>query len=115
MRQNGVAQRPLFGEENAAVRVMGARQSINMDPDKTIYMDYNATTPTRDEVREFADRMTARCYGNPSSAHLPGRSSRELLEDARRKVAESIGADAGEICFVNGGSESDNLAIKGVA
>ncbi len=100
---------------SAAVRVTGGRRSVNMDPEQTIYMDYNATTPTRVEVLEFANRIAAKCYGNPSSAHLPGRSSRELLEEARRKVAESIGAYAGEICFANGGSESDNLAIKGVA
>jgi cysteine desulfurase len=82
---------------------------------QTVYLDYNATTPTRDEVLEFMNRVAPRCYGNPSSAHLPGRTSRECLEEARRKVAESIGADTSEICFTNGGSESDNLAIKGVA
>jgi cysteine desulfurase len=86
-----------------------------MDPEQIIYMDYNATTPTREEVLGFMSRVAPRCYGNPSSAHLPGRLSKDLLEEARHKVAESIGAEAGEIRFTNGGSESDNLAIKGLA
>lgn len=86
-----------------------------MDNLQTIYMDYNATTPIRDEVLDLMVKVARECYGNPSSVHLPGRMSKACLEDARRKVAESIGAEADEICFTNGGSESDNLAIKGVA
>lgn len=78
-------------------------------------MDYNATTPVRDEVIELMVRVTRECYGNPSSIHLAGRMSKACIEDARRKVAEAIGASAEEICFTNGGSESDNLAIKGAA
>lgn len=81
----------------------------------TIYMDYNATTPVREEVIELMARVTRECYGNPSSIHLAGRMSKACIQDARRKVAEAIGADADEICFTNGGSESDNLAIKGAA
>lgn len=80
-----------------------------------IYMDYNATTPVREEVIELMNRVTRECYGNPSSVHLPGRMARACIEDARRKVAEAIGASAEEICFTNGGSESDNLGIKGFA
>ena len=86
-----------------------------MDVLETIYMDYNATTPIREEVMELMSKVARECYGNPSSVHLPGRISKACLEDARRKVAESIEADSGEICFTNGGSESGNLAIKGVA
>ena len=86
-----------------------------MDPLQTIYMDYNATTPIRDEVLTMMNEVARQCYGNPSSVHLPGRMSKACLEEARRKVAESLGADPSEICFTNGGSESDNLAIKGVA
>lgn len=78
-------------------------------------MDYNATTPVREEVLEVMLRVSRECYGNPSSAHLPGRMSKSCLEDSRRKVAESLGADASEIVFTNGGSESANLAIKGLA
>jgi cysteine desulfurase len=78
-------------------------------------MDYNATTPVREEVVDVMVRVTRECYGNPSSIHLPGRMSKACIEDARRKVADAIGAGADEICFTNGGSESDNLAIKGAA
>jgi len=86
-----------------------------MDPLGTIYMDYNATTPIREEVLALMNEVAQQCYGNPSSVHLPGRMSKACLDDARRKVAESVGADPSEVCFTNGGSESDNLAIKGVA
>jgi cysteine desulfurase len=86
-----------------------------MDGLDTIYMDYNATTPIRDEVLDVMVKVARTCYGNPSSVHLPGRMSKACLEEARRQVAESIGADTEEICFTNGGSESDNLAIKGAA
>ncbi len=82
---------------------------------ETIYMDYNATTPIREEVFERMVRVSRECYGNPSSGHLPGRMSKSCLEGARLLVAESLGADASEIVFTSGGSESDNLAIKGIA
>lgn len=82
---------------------------------ETIYMDYNATTPVREEVLELMARVTRECYGNPSSVHLPGRMSRACIEDARRKVAASLNASQEEIFFTSGGSEGDNLAVKGIA
>lgn len=78
-------------------------------------MDYNATTPVREEVLELMNRVTRECFGNPSSVHLPGRMAKACLEDARRKVATSIDAKPEEVFFTSGGSESDNLAIKGTA
>jgi cysteine desulfurase len=81
---------------------------------ETIYMDYNASTPIRDEVLEVMFKVGREYYGNPSSAHVLGRMSKACIEDARRKVAESLGADVDEICFTTGGSEGDNLAIKGM-
>jgi cysteine desulfurase len=78
-------------------------------------MDYNASTPLREEVVELMGRVTRECYGNPSSAHIAGRMSKACIEAARRKVAEAIGSNVDEICFTSGGSESDNLAIKGAA
>ncbi len=78
-------------------------------------MDYNATTPIREEVLDVMAKVARECYGNPSSAHVLGRISKACIEDARRKVAASIGANPEEICFTAGGSDSDNLAIKGLA
>jgi cysteine desulfurase len=78
-------------------------------------MDYNATTPVREEVgREFA-RIVRDCFGNPSSLHLPGRKAKMLMDSSREKVAEAVGARRTEIVFTSGGSESVNLAIKGAA
>lgn len=78
-------------------------------------MDYNATTPAHKEVLTLLSRIATECYGNPSSSHILGRMSRACIDDARRKVALSLGCDDDEICFTAGGSESNSLAIKGVA
>jgi len=80
-----------------------------------IYMDYNATTPVREEVLEKLSSVIGDGYANPSSVHLAGRRAKLHLDEAREKVAASLGARASEIVFTGGGSESDNLAIKGVA
>lgn len=80
-----------------------------------IYMDYNATTPVREEVRDVFERAVREHFGNPSSLHLPGRKARNLLDSSREKVAAAIGARRAEIIFTSGGSESINLAIKGAA
>jgi len=82
---------------------------------EAIYMDYNATTPVHKNVMELANRVTLECIGNPSSLHILGRMSRACIDDARRKIAVSLGCDADEICFTTGGSEGNNLAIKGAA
>ena len=78
-------------------------------------MDYNATTPAHKEVLTLLSRIATECYGNPSSSHILGRMSRACIDDARRKVALSLGCDDDEIFFTAGGSESNSLAIKGVA
>ncbi len=80
-----------------------------------IYLDHCATTPLRPEVWEemlpfFRDR-----FGNPSSVHAYGRAAKEAVEEARSRVASLIGASPGEIVFTGGGTESDNLAIRGAA
>ncbi len=82
---------------------------------REIYMDYNATTPpSRETLAKFKD--TARSvYANASSLHGPGRQAKLILEEARQKTAVSLGAGAPEIIFTAGGSESDNIAIKGAA
>lgn len=81
----------------------------------TIYLDHAATTPLRDEVREAMAPHFADDFGNPSSVHGPGRRASTALEEARETVAGCLGAEPGEIHFVRGGTESDNLAVLGRA
>ncbi|MEF9878685.1 MAG: cysteine desulfurase NifS [Clostridia bacterium] len=79
---------------------------------KIIYMDNAATTAVRPEVLETMLPYFTQYYGNPSSIHSVGRDARRAVENARRQVALAIGADAREIYFTAGGSESDNWAIR---
>ncbi len=79
-----------------------------------IYLDYNATTPVDPRVCERMDEVARSFFGNPSSSHGPGRRAAEILDQARARVAELLGGRPEEICFTAGGSESDNLALKGV-
>ena len=82
---------------------------------KIIYADHSATTYVKDEViKEMLPYFTLN-YGNPSSAYSIGRVSKEAVEKARIKVAKAIGAESNEIYFTAGGSESDNMIIKGIA
>jgi cysteine desulfurase len=76
------------------------------------YLDHAATTPMRESAREAWLEASAR-VGNASSLHASGRSARSLLEDARERVAEALGAHPTEVIFTSGGTEADNLAIKG--
>jgi cysteine desulfurase len=82
---------------------------------KRIYMDHAATTPTAPEVLDVMLPYFSDNYGNASSLHSFGRDSREVIEDARSKVARFINAEPSEIYFTSGGTESDNLALKGIA
>ena len=81
----------------------------------SIYLDHAATTPIRTEVREGMFAILDGEFGNPSSAHGWGRRAAARLEEARDRVAGAIGADRGEVYFVRGGTESDNMAILGHA
>ncbi|MCI6377168.1 MAG: cysteine desulfurase NifS [Clostridiales bacterium] len=80
--------------------------------DHIIYMDNAATTATRPEVLEKMLPYFTEHYGNPSSIHGVGRDARRAIENARRQVAEALGAQPREIYFTAGGSESDNWAIR---
>lgn len=80
-----------------------------------IYLDHAATTPMRDEVRAAMAPYLSERFGNPSSVHARGREASRALEDARQRVAETLGAASEEIRFVRGGTESDNLAVLGRA
>ena len=82
---------------------------------RPIYLDYNATTPIGPEVQEAMLPFLAEQYGNPSSSHALGRAASEAVEDARTQVATLLGCTREEIVFTSGGTESNNLAIKGVA
>ena len=80
-----------------------------------IYLDYAATAPVLPEVLDAMLPFFVNRYGNPSGIHGEGRDTRRALEQARREVAQALGAESSEICFTSGGSESDNLAIQGTA
>jgi len=80
-----------------------------------IYLDHNATTPPSDAV---VQRMTATLrdeFGNPSSVHHFGQRAKAIIDEARSAVAGLIGADPGDVVFTGGGTEGDNLAIRGIA
>jgi cysteine desulfurase len=80
-----------------------------------IYLDHNATTPPSDAVIQ---RMTATLrdeFGNPSSVHHFGQRAKAIIDEARSAVAALIGADPGDVVFTGGGTEGDNLAIRGIA
>jgi len=80
-----------------------------------IYLDHNATTPVRDEVAEAMLRVLRDVSGNPSSAHAEGAAARAEVERARERVAALVAARSSEVVFTGGATESNNLAIFGVA
>ena len=79
-----------------------------------MYMDHSATTPPAAEVAEAMRPYLESKYGNPSALYAIGRESRQGIEEARRKVAALINASPDEVYFTSGGSESDNMALRGV-
>lgn len=82
---------------------------------KRIYMDHSATTPVAPEVMEAMLPYFSEKFGNASSMHSFGLEAKEALEESREKVAGLLGAKPEEIIFTSGGTESDNLALKGIA
>jgi cysteine desulfurase len=82
---------------------------------RTIYFDYNATTPLDPQVREAMLPFLGEIYGNPSSIHHIGRQARALLDQARERVAHVWHSKPSEVIFTSGGTESTNLAILGTA
>jgi len=80
-----------------------------------IYLDSNATTPMRPEVVAAMLPVFTEDYGNPSSIHWFGQQAKALLDSARQHVARLIHAETSEIVFVSGGTEADNMAIRGIA
>ena len=80
-----------------------------------IYLDYNSTTPVDEEVAEVVRRTMVENFANPSSVHSMGSMAKATMEECRGKVAALIGAEASEIYFTSGGTEADNMALKGAA
>ncbi|WP_122260944.1 cysteine desulfurase family protein [Ornithinimicrobium cerasi] len=78
------------------------------------YLDHAASTPVLDEVVEVVARtMRDHGLGNPSSLHAPGRAARRVVEESRERVAQALGVSPSEVVFTSGGTEGDNLAVKG--
>ncbi len=95
-------------EERAQVERVAA-------PTRSVYLDHNATTTVHPDVlAAMLPYLTEQC-GNPSSIHSRGDAAQDALEAARRKVAAALNCTARRIVFTSGGSEADNLALKGVA
>jgi cysteine desulfurase NifS len=84
-------------------------------PTRRVYLDNNATTPVSDAVREAMLPFLGEKDGNPSSIHGGGRDAKSAVSRARRQLANLLGARASHLVFTGGGSEADNLALKGVA
>ena len=88
---------------------------LNTRSDRRIYLDHAATTPLDPRVFEAMLPCLTQSWGNPSSIYAEGREARKALDAARRSVAELLGARPAEIIFTSGGSEADNLALRGIA
>ena len=80
-----------------------------------VYLDHNATTPLHAAVREAMLPWLGERYGNASSRHEYGRAARKAIDEARAQVAAAVNAHPTEVIFTSGGSEANNLFIKGAA
>ena len=82
---------------------------------RSLYLDYNSTTPIAPVVQQAVLPFLAEQYGDPSSSHGIGRAAYEAIEDAREHVSMLLGCDPEEIVFTSSGTEANNLALKGTA
>ncbi len=82
-------------------------------PTSLVYLDHAASTPMYAEAVEAMTQQLTH-IGNPSSLHAAGRSARRVVEESREQIAAAVNARPGEIVFTSGGTESDNLALKGL-
>ena len=80
-----------------------------------IYLDHAATTPVRPEVVDAMLPFLTESFGNPSSAHAYGRVARAALDDAHDRLASALDVEPREVVFTSGGTEANNLALKGAA
>lgn len=86
-----------------------------IDGDKMIYLDYSATTPVNKDVLETFNKVSLDFVGNPNSLHKLGVQSKDLIDGATKQIAELLNVKQNEIIYTSGASESNNLAIKGIA
>lgn len=80
-----------------------------------LYLDHAATTPVRPEVLDAMLPYLSERFGNPSSHHTVGEAAASVLADARRRIASVVGMRPADVVFTSGGTEADNLAVKGIA
>jgi cysteine desulfurase len=83
-------------------------------PDQLLYLDHAATTPLRPEARAAMLPWLGERFGNPSGAHSVARAARQAVDEARDTVGEVVGCRPGDVVFTSGGTEADNLAVRGV-
>ena len=79
------------------------------------YLDYAATTPMRPAAIAAMEPFLAGAFGNPSGSHAAARAAKTALEEARERIALALGAQPSEVVLTAGGTEADNLAVKGAA
>src|SRR5688500_1330707 len=80
----------------------------------SVFLDHNAGAPVDPRVLERFVAVERSCPGNPSATHADGRAARAALEDARERVAAALAVRADEVVFTSGGTESNNLAVRGL-
>lgn len=105
----------MFARDTIKISLIIAIVNLNINMVREIYLDNASTTKVNESVAKVVHKAFIENYANPSSMHKLGRESRKKLEDARKEIADFIGADPEEIYFTSGGTESNNLAIKGLA
>lgn len=90
------------------------RRGATGSPEAPVYLDHNATTPTAGPVVEAMLPFLAEHFGNPSSSHPYGRRARKAVDRSREQVSALLGCEPDEVVFTSGGTEANNLAIRGV-
>ena len=113
-KEKGVKRKRKKGKEKISLAAF-MKEPKQVVLKNRIYMDHGASTPVRKEVLKVMLPYFSEKYGNASSLHLFGREAAQALEESRKIIATAIGARSEEIIFTSGGTESDNLAIKGIA
>src|ERR1035437_2479452 len=88
-------------------------RSARSDSGALVYLDHAATTPMLPEALQAMTQELAHT-GNPSSLHNAGRRARRVVEESREQIAQAFGARPSEVVFTSGGTEADNLAVKGL-